>query len=180
VANDPFATLGVPRRFAIDLKDAEKKHLELSKALHPDRYVNASAGERRLALSKAVEVNEAWRAVRDPIKRAEAILDLEGLGNEIGETREPKPSGAFLMEVLEAREALDDAKSSKDGARVHDVVEQAKKQHRDAQGALGKAIDESLGQPQILRAAIPLLGTLRYATRFLNEAIAAEDHLSGF
>ena len=177
---DPFATLGVPRRFGIDLKDAEKKHLELSKALHPDRYAGASAAERRLALSKAVEVNEAWRTVRDPIKRAEAILNLEGLGNEIGETREPKPSGAFLMEVLEAREALDEAKASKDGARVHEVVVQAKKQLDEAQASLAKAIDASLGDVAKLRAAIPLLGTLRYATRFSNEAIAAEDHLSGF
>ena len=177
---DPFNTLGLERRFGIDLKDAERKHLELSKALHPDRYANATAAERRLALSKAVEVNEAWRAVRDPIKRAEAILNLEGLGSEIGETREPKPSGAFLMEVLEAREALDEAKASKDGARVHEVVEQAKKQHHEAQAALGTAIDPSLGDVPKLRAAIPLLGTLRYATRFLNEAVAAEDHLSGF
>jgi len=177
---DPFATLGMPRRFEIDSKDAEKKHLELSKALHPDRYAKASAAERRMALSKAIEVNEAWRAMRDPIKRAEAILTLEGLGDAIGETREPKPSGAFLMEVLEAREALDEAKTSKDGARVHEVVEQAKKQHVEAATALASAIDGALGDHEKLRAAIPLLGTLRYATRFLNEAVAAEDHLSGF
>lgn len=177
---DPFEILGISRRFAIDLKDAEKKHLELSKALHPDRYANAGSQERRMALGKAVEVNEAWRAVRDPVKRAEAILVLEGLGDEIGETREPKPTGAFLMEVLEAREALDEAKSSKDGSKVHEVVEQAKKQLADAERALGAAIDSNLGNKGDLRAAIPLLGALRYATRFSSEAIAAEDELAGF
>lgn len=187
---DPFAILGISRRFEIDVKDAERKHLDLSKALHPDKFANASGNERRMALSKAVEVNEAWRALRDPIKRAESILALEGLGGEIGETREPKPPPAFLMEVLEAREALDEAKSSRDVSKVHAVVEQAKKQFEQARASLSRAIDSALEIPgrntgdaarvEELRKAIPLLGALRYATRMLNEAVAAQDELEGF
>ncbi len=75
---DPFATLGLPRSYDVDLPAVEKTHRELSRALHPDRFVNAGASERREALSKAVEVNEAWRVVRDPIRRAEALLQLAG------------------------------------------------------------------------------------------------------
>ena len=180
---DPFAILGLPRRFALDLAEAEAKHRQLSRTLHPDKHVGGAAGERRLALSRAIEANEAWRAVRDPIERAQTILLLEGLGDEIGETHAPKPSGAFLMEVLEAHEALDEAKTSKDGARVHAVVEDAKRQQRSAEEALGRAIDGALAEgarKDRLRAAIPLLGTLRYAARFLEEAVSAEDALSGF
>ena len=176
---DPFATLGVPRRFALDLKDAEQKHLALSRTLHPDKHAAGGAAERRLSLSRAIEVNEAWRTLRDPIHRAEALLRLAELGDAIGETREPKPSGAFLMEVLEAREALNEAKASKDAARVHDVLAQAKAQHAQAIDELARAIDGATSQEQ-LRAAIPLLGKLRYAARFLGEAIAAEDELAGF
>ncbi|GAC1354823.1 MAG: hypothetical protein NVSMB47_08250 [Polyangiales bacterium] len=173
----------MPRRYAIDVAEAEAKHRQLSRMLHPDKHVGGAAGERRMALSRAIEVNEAWRALRDPVQRAQTILGLEGLGDEIGETREPKPSAAFLMEVLEAREALDEAKTSKDGARVHAVVEDARRQHRSAEDALARAIDGALaggGGKDRLRAAIPLLGALRYATRFLEEAISAEDALSGF
>jgi len=176
---DPFAVLGLPRRFGIDLKEAESRHLELSKTLHPDKYASSGAGERRLSLSRAVEVNEAWRALRDPIKRAEAILKLSGLENEVGETREPKPSGAFLMEVMEARERLDEAKSSKDHALVATVVGEAKAQFRDAERAIARAIDEAHSIEK-LRAASPLLGRLRYAARFLEEARNAEDDLAGF
>lgn len=175
---DPFAVLGLPRRFAIDLKDAEARHLELSKALHPDKYVGSGAGERRLALSRAVEVNEAWRALRDPIKRAEAILKLSGLENEVGETREPKPSGAFLMEVMEARERLDDAKSARDANAVAAVVAEARAQFRETEAALARALDDADSKEK-LRAAIPLLGRLRYAARFLEEARNAEDDLAG-
>jgi molecular chaperone HscB len=179
---DPFSTLGLPVRFALDPKELDARHRELSKALHPDRYAATASGERRMALSKAIEVNEAQRALRDPVRRAESILMLRGLAGEVGETREPKPDGAFLMEVMEAREALDEARASKDAARIGAVVEQARAQHAAAIRTLGDAIDSALeagGDEAGLRKAIPLLGRLRYASRLLDEAIAAEDDLSG-
>ena len=135
-----------------------------------------------MALSRAIEVNEAWRTVRDPIKRAEAILALEGLEGEIGETREPKPTGEFLMEVLESRERLDEAKGAKDAGRVAAIVAEAKAQLGAVERALGETIDTAIAARDLnaLRAAIPLLGRLRYAARFASEAIAADDRLSGF
>src|SRR5580704_16044101 len=106
---DPFAVLGIERRYDIDLAAVEKRHRELSRALHPDRYADAGAAERRLTLAKAVEVNEAWRTLRDPIARAEALFLLAGVA--VGERNEPKPSPAFLMETMERREVLADAKA---------------------------------------------------------------------
>lgn len=96
---DPFATLGIPRAFDIDVDAAERAHRELSRALHPDKFVAGGASERRAALGKAVEVNEAWRVVRDPIRRAEALLSLAGV--VLGEGHEPKAETGFLMEMLE-------------------------------------------------------------------------------
>ena len=183
---DPFATLGLPRRFGLDLQAAEANHRSLSRTLHPDKHAAGGAAERRMALSRAIEVNEAWRALRDPIKRAETLLQLEGLGGEVGETREPKPSGAFLMEVLEAREKLEEARAAKDASLVHEVLVDAKTQHAQAVTTLERAIDDALNaeddatKKTQLRAAIPLLGRLRYAARFLSEAVASEDDLAGF
>ena len=180
---DPFEILGLPRRFGIDPKVAEARHLELSRALHPDRYASAPAGERRMALSRAIEVNEAWRAIRDPIARAEAVLRVAGLGDEIGETREPKPTGEFLMDVMERRERLADARAAKDAAAVKAVLVETRAEHAAVQTLLAKTIDDAL-EPSVdlprLRAAIPLLGRLRYAARSLGEAIAADDALEGF
>src|SRR4051812_33029053 len=96
---DPFATLGIERRFDVDVDAVEKRHRELSRALHPDKYASAAPSERRASLSKAVEVNEAWRIVRDPIRRAEALFTLAGI--RVGETSEPRPTTAVLMEALE-------------------------------------------------------------------------------
>src|SRR3954452_24253892 len=113
---DPFATLGAARRFDLDLAALEKTHRELSRALHPDRFAQTGASERRAALEKAANVNEAWRMLRDPIRRAEALFRLAGVA--VGETNEPKASPAFLMEVMEDREALAEARAARDLTKV--------------------------------------------------------------
>src|SRR5689334_12410104 len=78
-ARDPFEVFGIPPRFEVDLAALELRHRDLSKALHPDRYAGAPAAERRLALNRAIEVNEAWRVLREPVKRAEALFARAGV-----------------------------------------------------------------------------------------------------
>src|SRR5262245_37126402 len=118
---DPFAILGIPRSFDVDLPALEKTHRELSRTLHPDKYVGAAPSERRIALTRAVEVNEAWRIVRDPIRRAEALFRLGGI--EVGEDKEPAAVPELLVEMMELREALSEARAGKDGARVRTLAE---------------------------------------------------------
>src|SRR5689334_17199145 len=118
---DPFLTLGVERRYDLDLKAAEKRHRELSRELHPDRHLQDPPDLKAQALSRAVEVNEAWRALRDPVKRAEALFTAAGL--EVGETREPKPSPELLMDMMERREELEEAKAARDVARVRRLAD---------------------------------------------------------
>ena len=103
--SDPFATFGLTPAFELDLNELEQRHRELSRALHPDRYAGRGASERRQALGKAIEVNEAWRRLKNPVKRAEALL--ERLGLAVSEEQEPKPAPEFLMDVMERREELD-------------------------------------------------------------------------
>lgn len=169
---DPFALLGVPRRYDLDLAALEKTHRELSRALHPDRYAQAGATERRAALEKAAAVNEAWRTVRDSIKRAEALFSLAGVA--VGETNEPKASPAFLMEVLEEREALAEARSAKDLVKVRAIGQ--------TMGARKAAAEQKLtagfaggGEKETVAKLVPLLGELRFYKRFLDEVSAIEE-----
>ena len=168
-SQDPFALLGVERRFDLDLKVLEKTHRELSRALHPDKFAQAGASERRAVLEKAASVNEAWRTVRDPIKRAEALFQLAGL--KVGEDNEPKASTSFLMEVLEEREALADARAAKDLTKVRVVGETMTRradatQKKLADGFASIAIAIASGSATPDRAAVeklvPLLGELRF------------------
>jgi molecular chaperone HscB len=168
---DPFATLGLPRRYDVDLPAVEKTHRELSRALHPDRFVNAGASERRDALSKAVEVNEAWRIVRDPIRRAEALLELAGAA--VGEERASATDPEFLMEMLEQREALAEAKQAKDLARIQEMAKAIEGRSRAVEQVLADGF--ARGEAASL---VPRLGELRFYRRFLDEVSAIEDELA--
>lgn len=173
---DPFATLGVEPRFAIDLRAVEQRHRELSRALHPDRYAGAPHAERRMALSRAIEVNEAWRALRDPIRRAEALVALAGI--EIREDSRSMPDPDFLMEILELREELADAARRKDQARVSELGRGVKAREERAFAALGAGLDGAGQDAHRIRAALPRLAELKYYRRFLDEVAAIEEDLT--
>jgi molecular chaperone HscB len=175
---DPFELLGVERRFDLDLKVLEKTHRELSRALHPDKYAQAGASERRAILEKAASVNEAWRVVRDPIRRAEALFRLVGI--PVGEDNEPKSTPAFLMEVLEEREALADARAAKDLAKVRKIGAAMEKRAQETEAKLAAGFaslptNGALPDRAAVEKLVPLLGELRFFKRFLDEVSAIEE-----
>ncbi|AKT37515.1 Fe-S protein assembly co-chaperone HscB [Chondromyces crocatus] len=173
---DPFAILGVEPRFTLDLRAVEQRHRELSRALHPDRYAGAPAAERRLSLGRAIEVNEAWRVVRDPIRRAEALMARSGV--ELREDAMPKADPAFLMEVMELREELSEAARRKDRARVEALGTQVRAREEASLAALGTVLDGSAGDRTSIEKALPRLSELKYFRRFLDEVSAIEEDLT--
>ena len=175
--NDPFATLGVEPRFELDMQKVEQRHRDLSRALHPDRYSGAPAAERRMALGRAIEVNEALRVVRDPIRRAEALMRRSGV--PVGEMEEPKPSPDLLMEMMESREELADAARKKDAAAIAKLGEAMRAREEKALKAIGTGFDAAEGDSAKLKSLLPRLGELRYMRRFLDEVSALEEELLG-
>jgi molecular chaperone HscB len=170
---DPFATLGIERRFTVDIQALEKTHRELSRALHPDKFVGAGPTERRTALGKAVEVNEAWRVVKDPIRRAEALFELAGIA--VGERNEPRPSPALLMDMMEQRELLAEARAARDASRVNELADAIDARARAAEQALADGFAAAAGAKEKLEALVPRLGELRFYRGFLEEVSAFED-----
>jgi molecular chaperone HscB len=163
--------LGIEAEFEVDLGVVEKRHRELSRTLHPDRFVNAGASERRAALGKAVEVNEAWRIVRDPIRRAEALLELSGA--KVAEGKEPEPDAEFLMDMLELREALSEAKAGKDLAEVKRMAATIAARSKAVEIVLADGFRR--GDAALL---VEKVGELRFYKRFLDEVSAIEDELA--
>lgn len=174
---DPFSTLGLSRDFDVGLPAVERTHRELSRALHPDRYAGAGASERKAALSKAIEVNESYRIVRDPVRRAEALFELAGV--RVGETNEPKASPAFLMDVMEQREALSDAREARDARRVRALAASFEARAKEAEFALAAGFRAADGDRERLAPLVRRLGELRFYRRFLDEVSAIEDDFEG-
>jgi molecular chaperone HscB len=108
---DHFSLFGLPRKLWIEMSALEKKFLELSWKLHPDKFVNASAQEQELSLKSSSRLNDAYRVLRDPVARVEYLLELEGMRKE-GEHKQQAPP-ELLEEVFELNESLDELRDAK-------------------------------------------------------------------
>lgn len=110
--SDYFAIFGLPHKLAIDVPKLEQEFLQLSWKLHPDNFVNASESERELSLKRSSELNDAYRALRDPVARVEYLLGIEGERVE-GEKKQQAPP-ELLEEVFELNESLDELRQAKE------------------------------------------------------------------
>lgn len=173
--NDPFELLGVEPKFGLDLADLENRHRELSRVLHPDRHVGAPASERRMALSRAIEVNEAFRVLRDPVRRAEALLARRGVTIEEGRDKPADP--LLLMELLELGESISDARRARDRVAIERKFSELKARESESVSALGAALEAGdAGDAGAVRA-VKEIGMLRFTRRLLDEAALALDEL---
>ncbi len=76
---DYFSFFGLPRRLELDEAALEREFYALSRKLHPDVYLRASAREQEWSLEKTSQLNDAYRTLKDPISRTEYLLLLEGI-----------------------------------------------------------------------------------------------------
>jgi molecular chaperone HscB len=180
VGNDRFAVLGLPRKFEVDLGAAETAYKDLSRQLHPDRFAKADPRARKAALARTVELNDAWRTVKDPLRRAEYLLELAGYALGGGEkssrtskTREVSAPPTFLIEILELRDELSEAQQAGDAVKVAFMSEEMRGRAAAAMRTIGTSIDG--GSPEGLDEAARALMSLRYYQRFLDEVTAHEE-----
>jgi len=99
-----FELFGLPEQFDVDLKRLSSCYQELQKALHPDKFANASERERVLSLQQAGMVNSAFQTLKDPLARAKYLLELRGIISHDEKTTIRDPE--FLEQQMELREEL--------------------------------------------------------------------------
>ncbi len=175
-----FQVLGLPNQFALDVADLERRYKEMTKVLHPDRYARADARARRASLERSVQINEAWRTLADPVRRAEYMLACHGIdvgeaaGDKRGASAKPAQpvSPALLMEIMEFREALSDARTAGDLREVSALSTTVTS--RQAQ-AMAFVADEFAKSAPDFGAIASRLVSVRYYRRFLEEAKASQE-----
>ena len=124
---DYYELLGVPRSLNLSLDALQQRYYELSRQLHPDRFMQKPEAERQRALDMSSALNDAYRTLKDPIKRAQYLLTLEGF--DIGEQRSKDVPPELLEEVFELNMALEEMRGGDDSARPQ--LEQAEKNFSD-------------------------------------------------
>jgi molecular chaperone HscB len=111
---DYFAFLGLPRTLLLDSADLERRFRELSRKFHPDYFYNASPAERLASLERSSYLNDAYRALRNPISRIEHLLAIEGLPPARSEEGTAKVPPSLLEEVFALNEELDDIRERRE------------------------------------------------------------------
>jgi molecular chaperone HscB len=114
-ASDYYGLLGLPRKLSLTQEELQGRFYELSRHLHPDLFTRKSETEKRYALEASSILNDAYRTLRDPVKRANYVLKQEGF--DIGEQRSKDVPPELLEEVFELNMALEEMKSGDDSAR---------------------------------------------------------------
>jgi molecular chaperone HscB len=106
-----FQLFQLPATFAIDKTALEQAYHSVQSQAHPDKFAHATDAEKRVAMQWATRANEAYKTLKNPLKRAAYLCELHGVDLEV-ESNTAMPV-AFLMQQMEWREALDDAKAGK-------------------------------------------------------------------
>jgi len=171
-----FEVMGVAARFDLGADDLESRYKELSRRLHPDRFARAETRARMYSLQHATALNDAYRTLRDPARRAAYLLRLRGIEIDSDRTtdgvRTVKAEPDLLAEMMELQEALADAKT--DG-RGEDVARMADDMRRRREQDLSRIANEyAAASGGSLERIAQLLVALRYYDRFLAEAGAKE------
>jgi molecular chaperone HscB len=107
-----FQLFGLPARYRVDSDALDAAYRKLQSEVHPDRFASAGDADKRLALQASARVNEAYRALKDPVQRAQYLLSLQGV-DAVGETDTQLPF-EFLERQLTRREEASEALANED------------------------------------------------------------------
>ena len=136
-----FDLFQMPARFAIDVAQLDAAYRELQGRVHPDKFAAASDPEKRVAMQWATRANEAYKTLKSPLRRAAYLCELHGIDLGIESNTAMPP--AFLMQQMEWREALDEARSTRDMAQLEALEQSLNAVRREMTERIGELLDQS-------------------------------------
>jgi len=162
-----FELFGLPAAFELDRSQIDLQWKSLQREAHPDRFASEGAAAQRIAMQWSVRINEAYNRLKDPLKRAAYLCELNGAAvNAENNTNMPS---AFLMQQMEWREALDDCKALKSSDAKDEALEKLLNEvdgsHAQALKQIAKLIDVEHNFP----AAVGQVRALMFIEKFAQE-----------
>ena len=119
---DYFAFLGLPRRLELDPQELDRRFRDLSRQFHPDFYYNATPSERLASLERSSYLNDAYRALKQPVSRIEHLLSIEGLPLGASDQGNAKVPPSLLEEVFALNEELDEIRDARESGADPSVL----------------------------------------------------------
>lgn len=163
-----FELFGIPMQFAQDRVQLDARWKELQREAHPDKFAAQGAAAQRVAMQWSVRINEAYQRLKNPLKRASYLCELHGAPIN-AENNTAMPSD-FLVQQMEWREALDEAKTVRD---LDEIASQSKSSGRKQLLKIERTLDVDKDFP----AAVQQVRSLMFIERFTSEVDARIDLL---
>ena len=169
-----FERFDLPQSFDVDATLLDERYRDSQRAVHPDRFVNASDQERRLSMQQATLLNEGYQILKDPLRRGRYLLELQGY--RFDDEHHTTSDTAFLMEQMELRETLGEVREAGDSfallgeimERIDADIDQLVSELRQQLGS-GAAAD--------LQQAADCLTRMQFFRKLQDEAMKLEVEL---
>ena len=158
VSASDFELFGVPERFDQDRATLDARWKDLQREAHPDRFAAQGAAAQRVALQWSVRINEAYQRLKDPLKRAAYLCELRGAPIR-AEDNTAMPA-AFLMQQMEWREALDDARDEQALDALNDQLQATR---RSTLADIARMLDADANPAQAAQQVRALMFVERFA-----------------
>ncbi|MDP8163395.1 Fe-S protein assembly co-chaperone HscB [Pasteurella skyensis] len=128
--NNPFELFDLAVTFEIDNAKLSKNYLALQKALHPDNFATGTSQEQRQAMQKSAQLNDALQTLKDPILRAEAIIEIAT--DEIQNIEQKSNNDIeFLMQQMQWRETLEQIEIAKNEENLTAFATEIEQQYQN-------------------------------------------------
>jgi len=163
-----FELFGVPQRFAQDRAALDARWKDLQREAHPDKFAAQGQAAQRVAMQWSVRINEAYQRLKDPLKRASYLCELNGA--PIDAEKNTAMPHDFLVQQMQWREALDEAETAED---FEEIASQAMSSGREKLAKIAQLLDVDRDFP----AAARQVRSLMFIERFASEVDARIDLL---
>ena len=140
MSRDYFQALGLEPKLSLDPAVLQKRFYARSRELHPDRFMLKPAPEREAAEQASALLNDAYRTLRDRVRRAQYLLSLEGY-----KEAEKKAPPDLLEEIFDLNMEIEEMRMAKKAGDEAEMA-QARKQLEVALADLNKKMEELEGQ----------------------------------
>ena len=163
-----FELFDIPAQFAQDRSVLDAKWKDLQREAHPDKFAAQGVAAQRIAMQWSVRINEAYNRLKDPLKRATYLCELNGAPIEAHTNTAMPP--AFMMMQIEWREALEEAETSEE---LEEIEHKTVNYKREQLSKIEQLIDLKHDYP----AAANEVRALMFVARFVGEIEARLDKI---
>ncbi len=166
-SND-FELFGLAPRFGQDRSNIDARWKDLQREVHPDKFTLQGAAAQRLSMQWSVRINEAYQRLKDPLRRAAYLCELQG--EAVNAENNTAMATEFLMQQMQWREELEEASAAEE-------LEQLSSQVSVARRELLEKCEQLLDQQHNYREAVQQVRSLMFIERFAADVQARMDRL---